>query len=146
MSRTYKDIFKVLSSQVTDDLTFYANTLGFLYSASAGAWQQMATPLPVPGNAAHCSTATTADGTTYIVMAGGFNYTDPDIDDPRVDPDFGLEFLILGASFYTTPESFAYIEALLSSATDADGGNVDSVISTDSSRVSASAFLGSMGE
>ena len=61
---------------MTDDLTFYANTLGFLYSASAGAWQQMATPLPVPGNAAHCSTATTADGTTYIVMAGGFNYTE----------------------------------------------------------------------
>ena len=45
---------------------------------------------------------------------GGFNYTDPDIDDPRVDPDFGIEQLLLGVSWFATDESFAYVEALLS--------------------------------
>ena len=62
-------------------------------------------------------------------LYGGLNYTDPDIDDPRVDPDFGIEFLIFGASWYATRESFAYIEGLFSSSRDADGDKVDSVIS-----------------
>lgn len=62
-------------------------------------------------------------------LYGGFNYTDPDIDDPRVDPDFGVEYLILGASWFATKESFAYIEALLSSGTDVDGNHGDSVLS-----------------
>lgn len=60
---------------------------------------------------------------------GGFNYTDPDIDDARVDPDFGIEFLIFGASWFATQESFAYIEGLLSSSRDVEGKHVDSVIS-----------------
>ncbi len=62
-------------------------------------------------------------------LYGGLNYTDPDIDDPRVDDDFGIEFLILGASWYATRESFAYIEALLSSSREVDGKHVDSVLS-----------------
>ena len=60
---------------------------------------------------------------------GGFNYTDPDINDPRVDSDFGVEYLILGASWYATQDSFAYLEALLSSSRDVNGKHVDSVIS-----------------
>jgi len=60
---------------------------------------------------------------------GGFNYTDPDIDDPRVDSDFGLEQLLLGVSWLATEESFAYIEALLSVGNDIDGSTPDSVLS-----------------
>jgi predicted porin len=62
-------------------------------------------------------------------LYGGFNYTDPDINDPRVDPDFGVEFLIFGASMSATDESFAYFEGLLSNGKDASGRSVDSVIS-----------------
>ncbi len=62
-------------------------------------------------------------------LYGGFNYTDPDIDDPRVDPDFGVEFLIFGASIFATKESFGFIEALLSNGKDENGVRVDSVIS-----------------
>jgi predicted porin len=62
-------------------------------------------------------------------LYGGFNYTDPDIDDPRVDPDFGVEFLILGASWFATKDSFAYLEGLLSSSKDVNGKHVDSVLS-----------------
>jgi len=61
---------------------------------------------------------------------GGFNYTDPDIDDPRVDPDFGVEHLLLGASWFATDESFAYLEALLSDGRDINGRHLDSVLST----------------
>lgn len=64
-----------------------------------------------------------------LQLYGGFNYTDPDIDDPRVDPDFGIEFLVFGASWFATEESFAYIEGLLSSSRDADGKHADSVLS-----------------
>ena len=60
---------------------------------------------------------------------GGFNFTDPDIDDPRVDPDFGVEYLILGASWSATDESLAYFEALLSGSRDINGRHVDSVLS-----------------
>jgi len=60
---------------------------------------------------------------------GGFNYTDPDIDDPRVDPDFGTEYLIFGASWFATHDSFAYLEGLLSGGKRADGSSIDSVIS-----------------
>ena len=60
---------------------------------------------------------------------GGFNYTDPDIDDPRVDSDFGLEQLLFGVSWFATDESFAYIEALLSGGSNVDGGTPDSVLS-----------------
>jgi len=60
---------------------------------------------------------------------GGFNYTDPDIDDPRVDPDFGLEQLLLGASWFATDESFAYLEALVSGGKDINGRSPDSVLS-----------------
>ena len=59
----------------------------------------------------------------------GFNYTDPDIDDPRVDSDFGLEQLLLGVSWYATDESFAYLEALLSGGSDVSGDTPDSVVS-----------------
>ena len=62
-------------------------------------------------------------------LYGGFNYTDPDINDPRVDPDFGVEFLILGASIFATKESFGFIEALLSNCKDENGVRVDSVLS-----------------
>ena len=62
-------------------------------------------------------------------LYGGFNYTDPDIDDPRVDPDFGAEFLIFGASWFATKDSFAYIEGLLSNSKQVDGQSVDSVFS-----------------
>jgi hypothetical protein len=62
-------------------------------------------------------------------LYGGFNYTDPDIDDPRVDPDFGVEHLLLGASVFATDESFAYLEALLSSGKDVNGRHEDSVLS-----------------
>ena len=62
-------------------------------------------------------------------LYGGFNYTDPDINDPRVDSDFGVKFLILGASWFATDESFAYLEALLSGGREANGEKVDSVIS-----------------
>jgi len=61
---------------------------------------------------------------------GGFNYTDPDIDDPRVDSDFGIEQLLLGASVFATEASFAYIEALLSNGKDVNGERTDSVLST----------------
>jgi len=61
---------------------------------------------------------------------GGFNYTDPDIDDPRVDADFGVEQLLFGASWFATEESFAYLEALLSGGRDINGRHVDSVVST----------------
>ncbi len=61
---------------------------------------------------------------------GGFNYTDPDIDDPRVDSDFGKEHLLLGASVFATPESFAYFEAVLSNDRDVNGDRIDSVLST----------------
>ena len=61
---------------------------------------------------------------------GGFNYTDPDIDDPRVDSDFGVEQLLLGASVFATEESFAYFEAVLSNQKDVNGERVDSVLST----------------
>ena len=60
---------------------------------------------------------------------GGFNYTNPDINDPRVDPDFGLEVLILGASWFSSKESFAYIEGLLSTGEDENGNDIDSVLS-----------------
>jgi predicted porin len=60
---------------------------------------------------------------------GGLNYTDPDINDPRVDPDFGVEFLIFGASFFDSDKSFAYIEGLLSNSEDVNGERVDSVLS-----------------
>ena len=60
---------------------------------------------------------------------GGFNYTDPDIDDPRVDPDFGLEQLLFGVSWFATDESFAYIESLLSGGKDVNGSTPDSVLS-----------------
>ena len=60
---------------------------------------------------------------------GGFNYTDPDIDDPRVDSDFGLEQLLFGASWFATEESFVYIEALLSGGSDVNGSTPDSVLS-----------------
>jgi len=60
---------------------------------------------------------------------GGFNYTDPDIDDPRVDSDFGLEQLLLGASWFASDESFAYLEALVSGGRDINGRHVDSVLS-----------------
>lgn len=59
---------------------------------------------------------------------GGFNYTDPDIDDPRVDPDFGIEQLLLGVSWFTTDESFGYLEALVSGDTGVDGRSRDSVL------------------
>ncbi len=62
-------------------------------------------------------------------LYGGFNYTDPDINDPRVDPDFGVEFLIFGASIFATDESFAFIEGLLSNSKDENGVRVDSIIS-----------------
>ncbi len=61
---------------------------------------------------------------------GGFNYTNPDIDDPRVDADFGVEQLLLGASWYATDESFAYVEALISGGGDINGQTPDSVLST----------------
>ncbi len=64
-----------------------------------------------------------------LQLYGGFNYTDPDINDPRVDPDFGVEFLIFGASWFSSKESFAYLEGLLSSSRDENGKHVDSVIS-----------------
>ncbi len=64
-----------------------------------------------------------------LQLYGGINYTDPDINDPRVDPDFGVEFLILGASLFATKESFGYIELLLSNGKDENGVRVDSVIS-----------------
>ena len=60
---------------------------------------------------------------------GGFNYTDPDIDDPRVDSDFGLEQLLFGASWFATEESFVFIEALLSGGSDVNGSTPDSVLS-----------------
>jgi len=60
---------------------------------------------------------------------GGFNYADPDIDDPRVDPDFGVEHLLFGASWFATDESFAYLEAVLSGDKDVNGGSLDSVLS-----------------
>jgi predicted porin len=60
---------------------------------------------------------------------GGFNYMDPDIDDPRVDKDFGLEHWLLGVSIFATPESYAYIEALLSTGKDIDSKRADSVLS-----------------
>jgi len=60
---------------------------------------------------------------------GGFNYTDSDIDDPRVDSDFGLEQLLLGASWFATDESFAYLEALVSGGKDINGRSPDSVLS-----------------
>ncbi|MGI9248243.1 MAG: porin [Woeseiaceae bacterium] len=62
-------------------------------------------------------------------LYGGFNYTDPDIDDPRVDPGFGAEFLIFGASWFATKDSFAYLEGLLSTSKKVTGEDVDSVIS-----------------
>jgi predicted porin/uncharacterized coiled-coil protein SlyX len=60
---------------------------------------------------------------------GGFNYTDPDIDDPRVDPDFGVEHLLLGTSWFGSDESFGYLEALLSGGRDINGRHIDSVLS-----------------
>lgn len=60
---------------------------------------------------------------------GGFNYTDPDIDDERVDADFGIEALIIGASWFATEDSFAYLEALLSGSRDTGGERLDSVLS-----------------
>jgi len=65
-----------------------------------------------------------------VHIYGGFNYTDPDIDDPRVDPDFGIEQLLFGASWFATDESFVYIEALLSGGRDINGRSFDSVLST----------------
>ena len=62
-------------------------------------------------------------------LYGGFNYTDPDINDPRVDPDFGVEFLIFGASAFLSDESFAFIEGLWSNSKDENGVRVDSVFS-----------------
>ena len=62
-------------------------------------------------------------------LYGGFNYTDPDIDDPRVHPDFGLEQLLFGASWFASDESFAYLEALLSGGKDVNGSTPDSVLS-----------------
>lgn len=60
---------------------------------------------------------------------GGFNYTDPDIDDPRVDEDFGVEFLIFGASLFATEDSYSYIEGLFSTGKQPNGDDVDSVLS-----------------
>jgi len=60
---------------------------------------------------------------------GGFNYTDPDIDDPRVDPDFGIEQLLLGTSWFASDESFVFVEALLPGGKDVTGKSVDSVLS-----------------
>ncbi len=60
---------------------------------------------------------------------GGFNYTDPDIDDPRIDSDFGIEQLLLGTSWFASDESFAYLEALLPGGKDVNGKHVDSVLS-----------------
>jgi predicted porin len=64
-----------------------------------------------------------------LQLYGGFNYTDPDIDDPRVDPDFGVEFLVFGASWFATEDSFGYLEALLSNSGDVNGERGDSVLS-----------------
>jgi len=64
-----------------------------------------------------------------LQLYGGFNYTDPDIDDPRVDKDFGVEFLIFGASLFATKDSYSYIEALYSTGKQANGEDVDSVLS-----------------
>jgi predicted porin len=61
---------------------------------------------------------------------GGFNYTNPDIDDPRVDSDFGNKQLLFGASWFSTEQSFAYIEALLSGSRNINGKRIDSVLST----------------
>ncbi|MGI9293544.1 MAG: hypothetical protein ACR2PS_06130, partial [Pseudomonadales bacterium] len=60
---------------------------------------------------------------------GGFNYTNPDINDPRVDSDFGLEQLLLGTSWFASDNSFGYIEALLSGGSDINGSTPDSVLS-----------------
>jgi len=64
------------------------------------------------------------------LLYGGFNYTNPDIDDPRVDSDFGIEQLLLGASVFATETSFAYLEAILSNGKDVNGERADSVLST----------------
>jgi len=64
-----------------------------------------------------------------LQLYGGFNYTDPDVDDPRVDKDFGQQFLIFGASLFATKDSYSYIEALYSTGKEANGEDVDSVLS-----------------
>ena len=58
--------------------------------------------------------------------------TSPDIDDPRVDPNFGVEHLLLGVSWFATEESFARLEALLSGCGDVNARSLDSVLSTGS--------------
>ncbi len=63
-----------------------------------------------------------------FTVYGGINYTDPDIDDPRIDPDFGVERWILGASFFTTQQSYAFVEALLNNGTGPAGNSPDSVM------------------
>lgn len=63
-----------------------------------------------------------------LQIYGGFNYTDPDIDDLRVNPDFGIEQVLLGLSWFATEDSFAYLEALLQGGKNVIGQRPDSVL------------------
>ena len=60
------------ATQVTDDLTFYGGgTFSYLYSHSAGEFQIVKALFPAPHYGAACGSATMADASRVVVVAGG---------------------------------------------------------------------------
>ena len=62
------------ATQITDDLTFIgSDSFGYLYSATTGAFEKTADPMPNSADTAACGSATLANGNRVVVVAGG-NY------------------------------------------------------------------------
>ena len=59
------------ATQVTDDLTFFGNDRGYFYSAARGTFEETNDRMPHTSYAAQCGSATLADGTRVVIVAGG---------------------------------------------------------------------------
>ena len=64
--------------QVTEDITFFGNALGFLYREPTKVFEETSAPMIYPSCFSACGAATTADGSRIVVVAGGVdgNYLD----------------------------------------------------------------------
>ena len=60
--------------QVTEDLTFFGNRKGYLYSASANEFVETADPMLWYAYPSMCGAVTDpADGKRYVIVAGGYD-------------------------------------------------------------------------
>ena len=60
-----------LTFQINNDLTFFGNTVGFVYSAARGTFEETPDPIPRSAENAACGVAITVGGARIVVVAGG---------------------------------------------------------------------------